>query len=257
MTPSPAPPGGVAAPAGGVVDFRAMNATTPRHVAIIMDGNGRRAKARGKPRIEGHKAGAETVRRVMRAAKKAGVKYLTLYAFSVENWSRPAAEVQGLMRLLRFFLKRNEKEFHDNKVRLRVMGRRSDLPRAVDRALSEIEEATAHYDEGQLILCLSYGGRTEIAAAARSLAEDAAAGRIDPAAVDEAAVASRLYLPDVPDPDLIVRTSGEERLSNFLLWQAAYAEFWFTPVAWPDFGEEEFRAALEAYAGRHRRFGGL
>ena len=193
----------------------------------------------------------------MRAARDAGVEYLTLYAFSVENWSRPAAEVRGLMRLLRFFLKRNEKDFHDNKVRLRVMGRRSDLPRAADAALAEVEAATARYTAGQLLLCLSYGGRTEIAAAARALAEDAAAGRIDPASIDEAAVSSRLYLPDVPDPDLIVRTSGEQRLSNFLLWQAAYAEFFFTPVAWPDFGEAEFRAALEAYAGRHRRFGGL
>ncbi|MBQ3810171.1 MAG: di-trans,poly-cis-decaprenylcistransferase [Kiritimatiellae bacterium] len=230
---------------------------TPRHVAIIMDGNGRWAKARGLPRLEGHKAGAETVRRVMRAAKKFGVEYLTLYAFSVENWSRPPAEIRGLMRLLRFFLKRNEKEFHDNKVRMRVMGRRSDLPASADKALAEVEAATAHYTEGQLILCLSYGGRTEIAAAARALAEDAAAGRLDPAAIDEKALASRLYLPDVPDPDLIVRTSGEERLSNFLLWQAAYAEFHFTPVAWPDFGEDDFRAALDAYARRHRRYGGL
>ena len=230
---------------------------TPRHVAIIMDGNGRGAKARGRPRLEGHKAGAETVRRVMRAAKKFGVEYLTLYAFSVENWSRPPAEIRGLMRLLRFFLKRNEKEFHDNKVRMRVMGRRSDLPASADKALAEVEAATAHYTEGQLILCLSYGGRTEIAAAARALAEDAAAGRLDPAAIDEKALASRLYLPDVPDPDLIVRTSGEERLSNFLLWQAAYAEFHFTPVAWPDFGEDDFRAALDAYARRHRRYGGL
>ena len=234
-----------------------MNATTPRHVAIIMDGNGRWAKARGLPRVEGHKAGAETVRRVIRAAKNAGVEYLTLYAFSVENWSRPPAEVQALMRLLRFFLKKNEREFHENRVRLRVMGRRSDLPASADKALAEMEAATAHYTEGQLILCLSYGGRTEIAAAARALAEDAAAGRLDPASIDERCVASRLYLPDVPDPDLIVRTSGEERLSNFLLWQAAYAEFYFTPVAWPDFGEDDFRAALDAYASRHRRFGGL
>ena len=231
--------------------------SVPRHVAIIMDGNGRWAKARGLPRLKGHEAGAESVRRVLRAAKKFGVRYVTLYAFSVENWSRPPLEVQGLMKLLQFFLKRNEHELHDNETRLRVMGRRSALPPAVDRALADLEAATAKYGDRELILCLSYGGRTEIAAAARSLAEDAAAGRIDPAKIDEAAIASRLYLPDVPDPDLIVRTSGEERLSNFLLWQAAYAEFYFTPVLWPDFGEEDFKAALDAFAARHRRFGGV
>ena len=230
--------------------------SVPRHVAIIMDGNGRWAKARGLPRLKGHEAGAESVRRVLRAAKKFGVRYVTLYAFSVENWSRPTLEVRGLMKLLRFFLKKNEHELHDNETRLRVMGRRSDLPPAVDRALADLEAATAKYADRELILCLSYGGRTEIAAA-RALAEDAAAGRIDPATIDEKAVASRLYLPDVPDPDLIVRTSGEERLSNFLLWQAAYAEFYFTPVLWPDFGEEDFKAALDAFAARHRRFGGV
>ena len=169
----------------------------PRHVAIIMDGNGRWAKARGLPRLKGHEAGAESVRRVLRAAKKFGVRYVTLYAFSVENWSRPPLEVRGLMKLLQFFLKRNEHELHDNETRLRVMGRRSDLPPAVDRALADLEAATAKYPDRELILCLSYGGRTEIAAAARALAEDAAAGRIDPASIDEKAVASRLYLPDI------------------------------------------------------------
>ena len=229
----------------------------PRHVAIIMDGNGRWAKARGLPRLKGHEAGAESVRRVLRAAKKFGVRYVTLYAFSVENWSRPALEVRGLMKLLQFFLKKNEHELHDNETRLRVMGRRTDLPPAVDRALADLEAATAQDPDRELSLCLSYGGRTDIAAAARALAEDAAAGRLDPASIDEAAVASRLYLPDVPDPDLVVRTSGEERLSNFLLWQAAYAEFYFTPVLWPDFGEDDFKAALDAFASRHRRFGGI
>ena len=234
-----------------------MPPRVPAHVAIIMDGNGRWARSRGKPRLEGHKAGAEAVRRALAAAKKFGVKYLTLYAFSVENWSRPEAEVKGLMRLLRVFLRAHEKDLHENGTRLRVMGRRADLPRSVDSLLRSIEESTARYADRQLVLCLSYGGRTEIAAAARAIAEEAASGRLDPAAVDEAAVASRLYLPDVPDPDLVVRTSGEERLSNFLLWQAAYSEFWFTPVAWPDFGEKEFKEALDAYAGRHRRFGGV
>jgi undecaprenyl diphosphate synthase len=192
---------------------------------------------------------------VLRAAREAGVRYLSLYAFSVENWARPAAEVAGLMRLLRSFLRDHERDLHENRTRLRVMGRRSDLPRPLDARLAAVERATAGYGERELVLCLSYGGRTEIAAAARALAEDAAAGRIDTAGIDEKAVAARLYLPDLPDPDLVIRTSGEQRLSNFLLWQAAYAEFYFTPVAWPDFGEADFRAALDDFARRRRRFG--
>ncbi len=231
--------------------------TTPRHVAIIMDGNGRWAKARGKPRLFGHEAGAEAVRRTLRAARRHGVEFLTLYAFSVENWSRPEIEVRGLMRLLESFLSKNERELHENRIRLRVLGRRADLPRAVHDRLARIEAATAGYPDATLVLALSYGGRTEIAHAARTLARAAREGRLDPDTIDEAAVAGALYLPDVPDPDLIIRTSGEIRLSNFLLWQAAYSEFCFLDILWPDFTEADFDTALAVYARRGRRFGGI
>ena len=227
----------------------------PRHVAIIMDGNGRWAKKRGQPRLAGHRAGADALRRALRACRNHGVEYLTVYAFSTENWVRPKLEVSGLMRLLKTFLKKDEHELHENGVRLRVTGRIGDLPPAVRAELERVMEATKDHTRGQLILALSYGGRAEIADAARSLAADAAAGRLDPAAIDEAAVASRLYLPDVPDPDLLIRTSGECRLSNFLLWEASYSEFVFTDVLWPDFGEDDFAAALAEYARRQRRFG--
>ena len=226
------------------------------HVAIIMDGNGRWAQARGLPRSEGHRAGGETVRRVLGYCRDAGIKYLTLYAFSVENWRRPKAEIDALMHLLVAYLSGEEQMLHDNRVRLRVMGRREDLPSAVEAELARVEQATAQY-ERQLIVCLSYGGRTELAYAAREIARKAAAGELNPESVDEATVANHLYLPDVPDPDLIIRTSGEFRLSNFLLWEAAYAEFYITPTLWPDFGEADFRAALESFSKRGRRFGGI
>jgi len=228
----------------------------PQHVAFIMDGNGRWARARGLPRLKGHEAGAETVRRVIRCCRDWGVRYLTLYAFSTENWRRPAFEVSGLMKLLALFLSRNEHELHEHKVRLRVIGRRADLPAAVRREIARVEAATASHDQGTLILALSYGGRAELADAARRIAEEAAAGTLRPDAVTEETVAARLYAPDLPNPDLVVRTSGEFRVSNFLLWQAAYSEWVVTPVLWPDFGEDDFRAALEAYAKRQRRFGG-
>lgn len=231
--------------------------TPPRHVAIIMDGNGRWAEARGKPRLFGHEAGAEAVRRTLRAARRHGVEFLTLYAFSIENWSRSEIEVKGLMRLLESFLKKNERELHENKVRLRVLGRREDLPKSVNARLTQVEAATAGYPEATLILALSYGGRTEITHAVRTLARAAKEGRIDPETIDEAAVANALYLPDVPDPDLIIRTSGEIRLSNFLLWQAAYSEFCFLEKMWPDFTEADFDAACADFEKRERRFGGI
>ncbi len=230
---------------------------TPKHIAFIMDGNGRWARARGMPRLKGHEAGAETVKRVLSLAGSYGIPIVSLYAFSVENWSRPSLEVRGLMSLLGRFLEREADELFDKGIRLRVMGRREDLPAALDKALAKTEERTAGFSGRQLVLCLSYGGRTEIAAAARSLARDVASGLVDPEKIDESLFASRLYLPDLPDPDLIVRTSGERRLSNFLLWQCAYSELYSTPVAWPDFGEDDFRAALEDFASRQRRFGGL
>ena len=226
------------------------------HIAFIMDGNGRWAKARGLPRTEGHRAGAETVRRVLSYCRDAGIRYLTLYAFSVENWKRPKEEVETLMHLLVAYLASEEKTFHENQVRIRYMGRKSDLSTEVREALDRVETATAAY-ERQLILCLSYGGRTELAHAAQAIARQVARGELDPEAITEETIARNLYLPDVPDPDLIVRTSGEMRLSNFLLWQASYAELYVTPVLWPDFGEADFQAALDSFASRERRYGAL
>lgn len=229
----------------------------PRHVAVIMDGNGRWAQQRGLPRIKGHEEGAESVRAVMQACRDVGVEYLTLYAFSVENWVRPVSEVQGLMRLLRQFLKREEPLLHKHQVRLRVMGRMEDLPLLVQRGLRRVMAATASYTAGQLVLALSYGGRTEIAAAAKQIALKVKAGVMDASDVDEAALAAHLYLPDVPDPDLMIRTSGEQRLSNFMLWQLSYAELYTTPVLWPDFREAQFAEAIAAYGVRQRRFGDI
>ena len=228
----------------------------PRHIAVIMDGNGRWARQRGKPRLAGHEAGAETVRCVMNYCRDAGVQYLTLYAFSTENWSRPRDEVAGLMSLLGSFMKRYEAELIEERVRLRLIGRREDIPEALRLALERVERTTSAF-ERQVIVALSYSGRSEIARAARLIAEEVADGRLDPKQVDEAQVSAHLYAPDVPDPDLIIRTSGELRVSNFLLWQCAYSEFYVTPVFWPDFRQEEFRAALDAYAARERRFGGV
>ena len=230
-------------------------ACIPRHVAIIMDGNGRWAKQRLRPRLFGHRAGAESLRAVLRACRDHGVEYLTVYAFSTENWVRPQDEVSGLMSLLRTFLKKDEHELHENQVRLRVIGRIQDLPKAVRAELERVMAATKNYAKGHLILALSYGGRSELVDAVRTIAADVQAGRLDPAAIDEAAIAARLYLPDVPDPDLMIRTSGELRLSNFLLWQLSYAEFYFTETLWPDFREPHFAKALEEFARRQRRFG--
>lgn len=232
-------------------------ARVPRHVAIIMDGNGRWAQRRGWPRLRGHREGAESVRAVIHACKKAGVKYLTLYAFSVENWVRPREEIRGLMSLLRRFLRNQEFELHENRVRLRIIGRLQDLPPGLQQELRRVMAATAHYTEGQLILALSYGGRAELVDAARKIAADVAAGRLRPGDVTEETIREHLYAPDVPDPDLMIRTSGELRLSNFLLWQLSYAELYVTDVLWPDFREPEFFAALEAYALRRRRFGDI
>ncbi len=222
-----------------------------------MDGNGRWAQSRGLPRLRGHREGAESVRAVVRACRDAGVKYLTLYAFSVENWVRPKSEIRGLMTLLRTFLRQQEQELHKQRVRLRMIGRLVDLPEDIQKELQRVMKATAGYEEGTLILALSYGGRSEIAAAARAIAEDVQRGVLQSSDVDEQAVAARLYAPDVPDPDLVIRTSGEMRLSNFLLWQVSYAELYVTPVLWPDFRVPEFRKALAAYARRRRRFGDI
>lgn len=228
----------------------------PVHIAMIMDGNGRWAAARGQPRLFGHRAGADTVERVLGYCRDAGVRYLTLYAFSSENWKRPAAEVAGLMKLLGAFLDAKEKVLVREHVRFRTVGRRADLPPALEAKIRKVEAETAAFDR-QLIVALSYGGRAEIVDAARALAVDAEKGALDPAAIDEKLFAARLYAPDVPDPDLIVRTSGEMRVSNFLLWECAYSEFYVTPTLWPDFGKADFAAALVAYAARDRRLGGV
>ena len=230
-------------------------ACVPRHVAVIMDGNGRWAKQRGRPRLFGHRAGADSLRAILRACRDHGVEYLTVYAFSTENWVRPEDEVSGLMSLLKTFLKKDEHELHENQVRLRVTGRLQDLPKAVRNELERVMEATRNYEKGHLILALSYGGRAEIVDAVRAIAADVRAGRLAPEAIDEKAIAARLYLPDVPDPDLMIRTSGELRLSNFLLWELSYSEFYFTETLWPDFREADFAKALEEYARRQRRYG--
>lgn len=197
------------------------------------------------------------MRAVLRAARESGVKYLTLYAFSSENWVRPPSEVQGLMRLLRKFLREEEDELHANRVRLRAIGRLRDLPPPVRRELKRVMRATESYAARQLILALSYGGRVEIVDAVRSIARKVSEGDLQPGRIQEKTIRAHLYAPDVPDPDLMIRTSGELRLSNFLLWQLSYAELYFTDVLWPDFREEHFRAALEEYARRERRFGDI
>ena len=229
----------------------------PQHVAIIMDGNGRWAKSRGLNRLKGHEEGAESVRAIINACKKTGVKYLTLYAFSVENWVRPDSEIKGLMSLLVRFLKTQEYELHDNKVRFHVIGRRSDLSREVLSAVERVEESTKQYDEGHLILALSYGARTEITSAAREIARKVKSGEIDVDDIDDKMMSAHMYDPTIPDPDLLIRTSGEMRISNFLLWQISYSELYVTDVMWPDFRADEFSKALEEFRKRQRRFGDI
>ncbi len=222
-----------------------------------MDGNGRWAKQHGLPRLKGHEEGTQSVRAVLRAARQAGVKYLTIYAFSTENWIRPKDEVEGLMKLLARFADRYGDELLENKVRLLVMGQFERLPSSVQKKLSKLMEKSAKDYEYTLIVALSYGSRTEIADAAKAIAREAAAGELDPESVDEETIAKHLYLPDVPDPDLMIRTSGELRLSNFLLWQLSYAELYVTDTFWPDFREKEFFQALDAFDQRGRRYGGI
>ena len=241
-------PEGAAGIAGG--------AKVPRHVAIIMDGNGRWAAKRGLPRVAGHKAGAEAVRRTMQAAVDNGVEVLTLYAFSSENWKRSNEEISDLTGLMRFYLERELATLHKEGVTLRLIGDYSafgpDLMSRLERAV----EHTAQNRRLTLVVALNYGSRSEIASAARALAAEAAAGERDPRSIDEEAIAERLQTNGLPELDLLIRTSGEVRLSNFLLWQAAYAELMFVDTLWPDFGESEFAQALELYAARERRFGG-
>ena len=227
----------------------------PQHVAIIMDGNGRWAELRGKERYEGHAAGIEPVRASLRAAVRNGVKYLTLYAFSTENWGRPEKEVDALMELFCQSVISETPELVRQGVRVRMIGERSRFSEKVRSYLAQVEEQTAGGDRLTLILALNYSSRSEITRAVRKIAARAAAGEIDPAAIDERTVSQTLDTAEYPNPDLIVRTSGECRLSNFLLWQASYAELYFPEVLWPDFNEEEFDRAIAEYARRDRRFG--
>jgi undecaprenyl diphosphate synthase len=232
-------------------------ATLPRHVAIIMDGNGRWARARGLPRVEGHRRGVKALREIVRHAGEIGLDVLTLYSFSSENWSRPVEEVSELLNLLRLFIRRDLAELHRNNVRVSVIGERANLPRDIASLLVEAETTTAGNTGLHLVVAFNYGSRNEIVRAVRRIAADVASGLLTPDAVDERALATRLDTAGIPDPDLIIRTSGEERLSNFLLWQAAYSEFVFVDTLWPDFAPADFDAALDTYLSRERRFGGL
>ncbi len=229
----------------------------PRHVGIIMDGNGRWASARSLPRLEGHRRGVEAVRRTVHAAADLGIAYLTLYAFSSENWSRPPEEVLDLMGLLKRFIRKDLADLHKQAVRVRVIGAREGLSADLCSLLDEAQDLTAGNTGLTLVIAFNYGGRQEIAQAARTLALRAVSGEIDPASIDPAAISAALYTADLPDPDLIIRTSGEQRLSNFLMWQAAYAELVFLPVHWPDFDRAALESALAQYKSRERRFGGL
>ncbi|MBW5799236.1 di-trans,poly-cis-decaprenylcistransferase [Halomonas elongata] len=231
------------------------DAPLPRHVAIIMDGNNRWAKAHGLSGVRGHHAGVEAVRAVIRRAAERGIGTLTLFAFSSENWKRPAAEVHALMELFLMALKREVKKLHEHDIRLSVVGEREGFSSTIQKHIEAAESLTAGNTGLHLVIAANYGGRWDIAQAARRLGERVGAGELDPASIDERAVQSELCLGDAPPVDLCIRTSGECRISNFLLWQMAYAELYFTPVLWPDFGAEAFDEALVDFAGRQRRFG--
>ncbi|MBL8603851.1 MAG: di-trans,poly-cis-decaprenylcistransferase [Myxococcales bacterium] len=229
--------------------------TLPKHVAITMDGNGRWAEQRGRQRIVGHRAGSQTVRRIVRAARRLGLEQLTLYAFSEQNWGRPQDEVEGLMALLQDFLLSEREDILNNNIRLRGVGNLSKLPEHVREVMTSVAQASQHNGGMVLSLALSYGGREEIVEAARSLARQAAAGALRPEAIDEEAVRALLPSLEYGEPDLMIRTGGEQRISNFLLWGSAYSELYFSDVLWPDYSVEDFYAALGAFQGRQRRFG--
>ncbi len=231
--------------------------SVPRHVANIMDGNGRWAAARGLPRVEGHRRGVEALRNTVRAAGELGISFLTIFSFSSENWSRPPSEITDLMGLLRRFIRKDLAELHDSNVRVRIIGERSGLDRDICLLLQEAEDLTRNNDGLTLVVAFNYGGRQEIASAARALAIEVAQGRLSADDVTPERFGSYLHAPDIPDPDVIIRTSGEQRLSNFLLWQAAYSELVFVPVNWPDFDRAALEGVIEEYRRRERRFGGL
>ncbi len=235
----------------------AAPAALPRHVAIIMDGNGRWAKQRGLPRIEGHRRGVDALRRTLRAAREIGIEIVTVYSFSSENWSRPPAEVSALMGLLKRFIRNDLAELHEAGVRVLIAGDRDSLEPDIRLLLTEAEALTRGNTRQTLIVAFNYGSRQEIAAAARALAEEVARGDRNAASITPEAIATRLNTAGVPDPDLVIRTSGEMRLSNFLMWQSAYAELVFQTILWPDYGREALMEALVEYGRRERRYGGL
>jgi undecaprenyl diphosphate synthase len=229
----------------------------PVHVAIIMDGNGRWARARGLPRTEGHRQGAKAVRRTVEGAVDLGIRYLTIFGFSSENWKRPSSEVDDLMGLLRLYLRREIAELHDRGVRLRIIGERSRFSADIVALIENGETLTRDNDTLHLTVALSYGGRGDVTDAARRLAERAAEGTLDPAQIDETMLAGELATSELPDPDVVIRTSGEKRLSNFLLWQSAYAELVFVDTLWPDFTKADLEAAIREYHRRERRYGAV
>jgi undecaprenyl diphosphate synthase len=230
---------------------------SPRHVAIIMDGNGRWAAARGLPRVEGHRRGVEALRKTVRAANELGISILTIFSFSSENWSRPPSEIRDLLGLLRRFIRNDLVDLHKNNIRVRVIGERDDLDPDIRRLLQEAEDLTRGNDGFTLVVAFNYGARQEIARAARRLVTEVAEGRLAASAITPELLSRHLDAPDIPDPDVIIRTSGEQRLSNFLLWQSAYSELVFVPINWPDFDRAALEGAIAEYRRRERRFGGL
>ncbi|GEP62251.1 isoprenyl transferase [Clostridium beijerinckii] len=236
-------------------DFDLDMNNIPNHIAIIMDGNGRWAKEQNLPRSMGHRAGVETIRRILKEATRLGIKNLTLYAFSTENWARPKDEVGTLMKLLVTYLKRELKECHENGVRMNVLGDTSKLPKECQNALEEALETTRNNTKINLNFALNYGGRNEIVRAIKLINSDIKNGKLNEEDINEALVEKYLYTKGIPDPDLIIRPSGEQRLSNFLLWQCAYSEFWYSDINWPDFKEKDLRKAIADYQNRDRRFG--
>lgn len=238
-----------------LVSPKSVEQPVPSHIAIIMDGNGRWARARGLPRAAGHQSGAEAVREVVQGCREMGVNYLTLYAFSSENWKRPAAEVGDLMNLLRFYIRRELNELNRQGVRVRIIGARGRLPADILALIEEAETLTRDNLGLTLVMALDYGGQNEILAACREIAAEVKADRLQPAQIDETLFRRYLTTSDIPDPDLVIRTSGERRLSNFLLWQTAYAELVFTDILWPDFSQKNLLEAIEEFRSRERRFG--
>jgi len=242
--------------------FKKKNASVtlknvPEHVAFIMDGNGRWAKKRGMPRLYGHNAGTETLKKIVKESKRLGIKYITFYAFSTENWKRPEDEVSGLMQILVKFIQSEIDEINANNVKIVILGDLEMLPKAAKDAVDYALKRTEHNDGLYFNIALNYGGRDEIVGAVKQIIRKVKAGELDEAAIDEACISDHLYTKNMPDPDVMIRTSGEKRLSNFLLWQLAYSEFVFLDLFWPDFTEEVYRKALEEYDQRHRRFGAV